>query len=130
MLVAIDDSPEILLIIKRLFEKKMPVETFANPVDAIRFISEHRGSVHTCITDYQMPQMKGDAVAARVREIDGDISVIMISGFEDFDWASGLIKDRKIDEFQKKPVDFVKLLDTIERRRKIFMMKKMQSGKV
>lgn len=65
------------------------------------------------ILDHQMPDIKGDEVLTRMKEINPLVRAIMITAYGTVDTAVQVMK-LGADDFLEKPVDLVQLLDKIE----------------
>jgi DNA-binding response OmpR family regulator len=77
--LVVDDDPEILKLAKTFLEREgMEVHCATNGVDAIRLVREKK--VTLMITDLHMPGMQGIELAGRIREMDPDMPIIMITG--------------------------------------------------
>ncbi|MFD0671106.1 response regulator [Cohnella sp. GCM10027633] len=90
---------------------------------ALRLMSEHR--VDVLITDVSMPVMTGIELVARCKETDPAVQVLMVSGYNEFEFvqeaihvgAQGyVLKPIKVDEVEAKLTAF---RIAIEKRRRI-----------
>ena len=60
------------------------------------------------ISDYRMPYLNGCELGTKVRELDGNIKVILISAYDSIE------EDNKLNfELLRKPVTLQKLLDIV-----------------
>jgi response regulator RpfG family c-di-GMP phosphodiesterase len=128
MVIAIDDDVETLLMLKKVFISKgnQYVETFESAEEALRFIETNKDYVHVCVVDFRMPEMNGDEVARRIKSLDRDIRVVLISGFVDLTNAQRLFAESSIDEFFRKPIDTEKLWEVVERHEKRYVARKLR----
>ncbi len=81
--VIIDDRPdfnEVLAI--NLHNHDYEVTTFVEPADALDFLKEHDRRVNIVIVDYMMPEMNGEEFAQAVHEIQPELPIILLTGFE------------------------------------------------
>jgi CheY-like chemotaxis protein len=62
------------------------------------------------VLDYWMPDMKGLAVASRLRKIDPDVPILMLSGFREIGGEGLGLVDRWLLKGETNPDD---LLDTV-----------------
>lgn len=87
-----------------LRRKNYFVEDFANGADAIAHIRENADAVDVVVTDLRMPGVDGLTVVKEVKEINADISVILVTAFASVDNA---VKAMKLgaDDYLMKPVD-------------------------
>ncbi|MGF7011613.1 two-component system response regulator YesN [Lachnospiraceae bacterium PF1-21] len=64
------------------------------------------------ITDIQMAEMNGLTLIEKIREVRADIRIIVLTGFDDFDYARQCLR-MQVQEFLLKPVDEDILIETI-----------------
>lgn len=67
MLIAIDDQPEILFVIKRYLKDKFEVETFLNELEAVEFVEKNHERIDLIIVDFNMPRMNGLEFIKQIR---------------------------------------------------------------
>lgn len=76
----VDDEQDILEILQELLESaNFKCETFLKPSELYKRVSTHPPDV--IITDFRMPDDTGLKVLEKVKKIDPEIQVIMLSGF-------------------------------------------------
>ena len=88
------------------------VGTFRNGEEAWRFINEEK--VDVVITDIKMPVMSGLDLIKLIYETGMDISVIIISGYEDFEYARQAIK-YNVFYYLLKAIDLDEFFDVLKR---------------
>ena len=78
-ILCIDDDPNLLVLRRQLLQKAgyLVLTTNGGP-NGLKVFST--GMVDTVVLDYSMPLMNGGAVAARMRQIKGDVPLILVSG--------------------------------------------------
>lgn len=123
MLVIIDDDITVGETLSDVFSEAYSAKFFQSPMEALKFIEAEPFFPQVCIVDYRMPEMDGGAVARRIKSLNKDLQIILISGFADFVIVQELLKQRDIDEFHRKPLDIQALKRSVEMRRKIFLKK-------
>ncbi len=98
-----DDEEEICNTLAEYLEDK-GYEVFhaTNGQDALRLLKEVRP--HLMLLDIRMPEQDGIEILRRVRQIDNQIGVIMITAFHDVNIAQEALKLGACD-FVTKPVD-------------------------
>jgi CheY-like chemotaxis protein len=75
----VDDDPQILrLVEKMLRHKKFEILVAPRPSQALEIC--RNGRVHLLISDIAMPEMNGEKLAERVRELQPDVPILLISG--------------------------------------------------
>jgi two-component system cell cycle sensor histidine kinase/response regulator CckA len=78
----VDDEEAIIFLMKRLLERQgFRVSGYTNPREAIAAARTNPGQFDLAVTDYNMPEMSGLAVARALREIRADMPVLMASGY-------------------------------------------------
>ncbi len=79
-ILVIDDDTDILQVIRmRLEANGYLVETFSNPLDALESAKERHYDV--VVTDIRMPQIDGVELLRRLRELDLDVPVILLTAY-------------------------------------------------
>lgn len=123
MLIVIDDDLIAGETISDFFSEIYPVKFYTSPKETFDFIEREPFFPQVFIVDYRMPEMNGGQVARQIKSLNKDFQVILISGFTDFEDIQYLLRQRDIDEFHRKPVDYERLKKSVEFRRKIFLKK-------
>ena len=114
-LLFVDDEGDFLATIKEFFEDLgYIVHTALNGQEALLRVKEHRPNA--VFLDISMPQMDGSETLRLIQEIDPSTQVIVVSGYASEDLARELLKNGASDFFQK-PVDLIRLQETVERLR-------------
>lgn len=97
----IDDDDIMLLSCRRILEKAgYDVETFNNGVDGIQRIQEQRPEL--LLVDLKMPELDGLQVIERVRAVDPDVVIAVITGYATISTAVDAMKAGAYD-FLPKP---------------------------
>lgn len=81
---------------------------FTDPREALEALDEiwaEHGVLTMVISDQQMPQMKGTAFLARIRERCPDCIRVLLTGHAGLESAITAINDRLLDKYLTKPVD-------------------------
>ena len=84
------------------------VDTFTNPIVALEHLLNNHSKYQLVISDYRMPNLNGCELGAKVKELNNDIKVILMSAYDS-------IEDNNILNFEliRKPFSLQKLLDMI-----------------
>ena len=80
-ILAIDDELAILDIVKTALEiEGYTVHTASTPTEGIKFYEQHWQSIKLVLMDFMMPEMRGDLVFERLRRINPDVRVLLLTG--------------------------------------------------
>ncbi len=111
-ILVVDDERSIRNTLKDILEyEKFQVELAEDGLDALEKMTEE-GPFDVILCDIKMPKMDGVAVLEKIREMDSEATVVMISGHGTIDTAVEAIKKGAFD-FISKPLDLNRLLITI-----------------
>jgi DNA-binding response OmpR family regulator len=84
LILAIDDEPEILNIIKECLEMEgFQVLTAPGAKEGIKLYEERGSEIGVVLLDYLMPDMTGDLVFECLRQKNPNVRVILLTGCED-----------------------------------------------
>ncbi len=112
----IDDEVNIL----RNLELVLPWEALditivglaKNGVQALELATRHEPDIIFC--DIRMPVMDGIQFLERLREVNESAEVIMLTGYQDFEYARSVIRHR-VSEYMLKPFNYDELTAVLER---------------
>lgn len=112
-IVIIDDEVEILDMLSRFLSRNpnFSVTTFSNPVSALSSINNNT-KYDLVLLDIMMPQMNGLDVLEKLKEINSDQKVIMMTAYSTLD---KVLKSHKIGatNYVMKPFSS---LDSLEKK--------------
>lgn len=125
----VDDEKVVRLSLKReLQNKNYEVEDFGSAQDALAAISEDWPGV--LVSDVIMPKMNGLTLMEKVKEVDPEIPVILITGQGNISMAVQAIQNGAYD-FLEKPFATETFIDAIkrarEKRRLVLEVRDLQS---
>jgi len=81
-ILVVDDEETITALTGRRLKKLgYTVFTLTNPTRALKFVQDSSDKIDLVITDQTMPGLRGDELAARIRETQPDLPVIICSGY-------------------------------------------------
>jgi two-component system OmpR family response regulator len=81
-LLVVDDEPVIRELVAYYLKNEGYTFSFAHDgEDGIRQFRENVGSIDAVISDWNMPGMTGDEMAAGIKEAAADVPVLLISGY-------------------------------------------------
>jgi len=112
-LLAIDDEPSILELLKDIFtEANFKVITASTPMEGIELYRKHRVGIAMVILDYSMPGMDGKAAFEELMKIDTGVKVLLCSGYSEEEMKSAF-GDIRPGGFIKKPYKPTELLENV-----------------
>jgi DNA-binding NtrC family response regulator len=83
-ILAIDDEPEILEILKQCLESEgFQVLTAQGPKSGLEVYEKRRQEIGVVLLDYVMPEMNGDLAFECLQQINPDVRVILLTACED-----------------------------------------------
>lgn len=114
--IIVEDKPPILWSIRQKVESYSPeiqvVGEALNGEDALSLINELEPDI--VFTDIRMPVMDGLELISRVKKILPDIHFIIISGYDEFDYARQAIK-LGVSEYILKPVTGENITEVLDK---------------
>jgi diguanylate cyclase (GGDEF)-like protein len=110
-LLLVDDQPDNLDFLERLFREEFDVHRATHPQQALELLRESPFEV--IITDHVMPGMTGVDLLARSIELAPDAVRIVITAFPDVDAAVASVNQARAFRFFTKPVDTTKLAESV-----------------
>jgi DNA-binding NtrC family response regulator len=108
-IIIVDDEPDICETFKvALQENGYNVNAFTNPLVALEHLLNHPNKYELVISDYRMPYLNGCEFGIKVKELNRNIKVILISAYDSIE------DNNKLNfELLRKPVTLQKLLDIV-----------------
>lgn len=112
-ILVVDDQPEVAdTVVEIMTRAGYSAAAAYSGMEAVRRFQE--GIFQLVITDLKMPEINGMDLLMTVKEIDGRIPVIVVTGYGTIQKAVEAIKNGAYD-FIEKPVDRDKLILIVER---------------
>jgi two-component SAPR family response regulator len=116
-ILIVDDEHDVANLIKRSLQiNRRKVSVFTDPVMALE---DFRVNCKTCsviLSDIRMPGINGYEFIRKVKEIDKQVKVILMSAFEIQEKEfHNVLRDIKVDAFLQKPFSLQRLNDVIEK---------------
>ena len=115
-ILVLDDDFDIVSLIKILLQKShFNVFAFTDPFLALEHFELNSRDYGLVLSDVRMPGMPGFEFVRKVRKIEPNVKILLMSAFEisDLEFSRALPSDTKIDGFVQKPVlpkELVKLI--------------------
>jgi len=112
-ILLIDDEEGVRRTLKKIMEKEgYYVDTVENSENALRLLNTN--SYDTVITDIKLPGMNGIELLKRIRQMDSDLPVVVITGYPNVDSAAEAVRQMAYD-YVAKPVTRHNLLPILAR---------------
>lgn len=109
----VDDEISIVEVCKDMLEHLgYNVLTTTSSIEALEIFEKEHNSIDLVITDMTMPEMTGDLLASRIKDIKPDIPVIMCTGYSE-DITEENSKESAVNELLVKPIKIADLSKAI-----------------
>ncbi|HCY87275.1 MAG TPA: hypothetical protein DHV36_19235 [Desulfobacteraceae bacterium] len=103
-ILLVDDETSITVMVKQFLERYgYSITAFTDSRDALAAFTQAPDEFDLVITDMSMPEMSGDLLAVKLKEIRPDISIILTTGFSE-KISDKTYDTNAIDRFFMKPV--------------------------
>ncbi len=114
-LLIVDDDSDIVQVLKMsLVKNGFSVEAFINPQDALQSFKSDAESYCLVLSDIRMPMLSGIQLSKKVKEINPDVKVVLMTAFEIRDNEfSKVFPSSQVDGFVQKPIGIKDLTDKI-----------------
>jgi two-component system, response regulator YesN len=113
--IVVDDEPAAAEHVCAIIEKKCPdfkvIATANNGMECLELIRESKPEI--VISDVKMPVMNGIELIKRISDEYPDILTLIVSGYQEFEYAAGALKYKAVDYIQK-PVLPAAMKETLE----------------
>jgi DNA-binding NtrC family response regulator len=118
LIMVVDDDTDILHVLRRTLEKwGYGVETFSNPRFALRKFRQYASTYSVVLTDIQMPEMNGVALAKAMKTVKPSAKVIIMTAFEiladDFRLS---LPDIREDDVLHKPFTITQVCQAVKKQ--------------
>jgi two-component system cell cycle sensor histidine kinase/response regulator CckA len=114
-LLVVDDDSDIVQVLKMgLLKNRFLVEAFTNSDEALQSFKSDAESYCLLLSDMRMPGLSGMQLARKVKEINPNVKVILMTSFEIRDNEfSKVFPSTQVDGFVQKPIGIRDLTDKI-----------------
>lgn len=114
-LLVVDDDSDIAHVIKQgLLKNRFLVAAFTNPEEALKNFQSNSKDYCLMLSDIRMPGMSGIRLARKVKEINPNVKVVLMTAFEINDNEfSKVFPSTQVDGFVQKPIGIKNLTDKI-----------------
>jgi len=115
-LFVIDDDPDIVYVLEHGLQKNgFLVDAFTNPEEALRRFESNPHDLCLVVSDVRMPGLSGIQLARKVKHINPDIKVILMTAFEiKNNEFSKVFPSTQVDGFVQKPISIADLTNKIQ----------------
>ena len=114
-LLIVDDDPDIVEVLRKgLLRNKFLVNAFTNSEEALQAFKSDADSYCLVVSDIRMPTLSGIQLARKVKEINPNVKVVLMTAFEIRDNEfSKVFPSVHVDGFVQKPIGIRDLTDKI-----------------
>jgi DNA-binding NtrC family response regulator len=114
-LLVVDDDSDIVQVLKRdLLENRFLVNAFTSPEEALQSFQSNSESYCLMLSDMRMPGLSGIRLARKVKEINPNVKVVLMTSFEILDNEfSKVFPSTQVDGFVQKPIGIRDLTNKI-----------------
>ena len=114
-LLVVDDDSDIVYVLKLgLQQNGFLVDTFTSPEQALQSFKSDAESYCLLLSDVRMPGLSGMELARKVKTINPNVKVLLMTAFEIKDEEfSKVLPSTQVDGFIQKPVGIKELTDKI-----------------
>jgi DNA-binding NtrC family response regulator len=114
-LLIVDDDYDIVQVLKMgLLKNGFLVEAFTHPEEALQSFKSDAESYCLVLSDIRMPSISGIQLSKKVKEINPNVKVVLMTAFEIRDNEfSKVFPSTQVDGFVQKPIGIKELTDKI-----------------
>jgi DNA-binding NtrC family response regulator len=114
-LLIVDDDPDIAHVLKQgLLKKRFLVSAFTSPEEALQSFKSNSKDYCLILSDIRMPELSGIQLARKVKEINPNVKVVLMTSFEIRDNEfSKVFPSMHVDGFVQKPIGINDLTNKI-----------------
>lgn len=110
-LLVVDDEPDMLDFLERVFRAEFSVTRASNAEEALTILAG--GGFRVLVTDQKMPRMTGVELLEQIRDVHPGLVKILLSGFTDLPEIQRAIERCGIHAYVVKPVDSDRLRQAV-----------------
>jgi DNA-binding NtrC family response regulator len=115
-ILIVDDEEELATLFKHSVEVMgMDAVSFTNPLLVWEYFKDNKDRFSLVITDLRMPGICGLELANKIRELNSEVKIFLITAFDTTDLEySQTYQSAKIDKILQKPIKLSLLKTFIE----------------
>lgn len=111
----VDDEESIRTMIAQMVQKLgFDLEMAPDGREAVELFRKDPKKYDLVLMDLTMPHMNGELAFAKMRNVNPDIPIVLMSGFNE-EQASSRFKGKGLSGFLEKPFNFAKLIELVNR---------------
>ena len=117
-IIVVDDERDIVHLVRRhLANEGFDIDTFTNPLYALEIFKQYPERYSMLLTDINMPEMRGSALAREMKKLKPDIKVVIMTAFdlgvEEFSYS---LPEIKRTDILKKPFRLGQLSECVQKK--------------
>ena len=113
LVMLVDDEIDIISLFSEILTLNgISVRPFTNPNEALDEFKQSHDSYRLIISDVRMSPMSGVEFITKIKEIDSDVNVILMTAFE---IDENQLKEINTDEFLNKPIRLNDLVSIVKK---------------
>ena len=113
-ILILDDEVSITTYLTEMLRREgYQITAINNSFEALEFFEENYKNIDLVITDQTMPGLTGIELSLKMKAIKNDIAIVICTGYSEY-LNTSVAKDMKLTALLDKPIEKVKLLETIE----------------
>ncbi|MDP2689952.1 MAG: sigma-54 dependent transcriptional regulator [Deltaproteobacteria bacterium] len=112
VVLIVDDEEHIRRTLQLLLDEHYEVVTADNGSDAVEIVRSK--GVDIVLMDINLPEMDGIEALEKIKEVDGDVGVVMLSAFDSAKQAVSALRKGAYD-YITKPFEYEDLISTLKR---------------
>ncbi|MFZ3230817.1 MAG: hybrid sensor histidine kinase/response regulator [Pseudobdellovibrio sp.] len=121
-LLCLDDEPDNLDALERIFRRKYTVLKATTPEQAFQFLDDHP-ALSVIISDQRMPLITGVEFLERSITSHPDTIRILLTGYTDIESVIGAVNKGQIYRYLTKPWDPIDLMNTVDQASEKYFLK-------
>lgn len=123
-ILVVDDDPDVREYLRDfLTSEGYAVTTVEDPTAVVEEL--RRNDYHVIVLDLMMPKLSGIDLLSRIREVDDDVAVIILTGFPSLETAASSI-EHDVSAYIRKPFavkDFREAMQRIAKKKGLHLSK-------
>ena len=114
--LVVEDEPQVAAVTEALLKRAgCQVVRASEGASALELLRSDPGAVDLVLLDMTMPGMTTDEIVAAIRDIDGQLPIVLTSGYTSGDTVSSMVEAGLVQAFLPKPYQSQELLDVVTR---------------